>query len=196
MITVQGEIKRPNGAPFEGNLILYPLSTPLIVSTSAIHTAPVVIATDETGSFETELAAGEYDVDCVISRVRQNPVRRYRIRVPNSVNGDYNATVRFDQCVLDGINEPQFFGGLPGGSVSITVNDTSGVGYEGAAGLRARTVHANNQLAYIFWALSDGDGGAGFFRYVSANTDADDGINTIKPTDVSSGNPGRWKRVS
>ena len=73
--------------------------------------------------------------------------------------------------------------------------DTSGTGYAGIAALRARVTHSDNQLAYLLYVSAEADGGGGWFRFVAASTDADDGVDVLRPDDITSGNPGRWKRV-
>ena len=69
-------------------------------------------------------------------------------------------------------------------------------GYAGIAALRARTDHTSNQLAYLLYVTAEGDGGQGWFRFNTASTTADDGLNTLKPDDITGGNAGRWERVS
>jgi hypothetical protein len=73
--------------------------------------------------------------------------------------------------------------------------DTSGAGYAGVISLRARTEHTANQMAYLLFVATEGDGGGGWFRFVTSETDADDGVDVIKPDNIGSGDPGRWVRV-
>ncbi len=81
-----------------------------------------------------------------------------------------------------------------GGEVSCTcINDT---GVAGVEALRAITSHIHTQLAYLLYIVSSGDGGQGQFYYDATSTDADDDSSVIKPNNVDSGDPGRWKRVS
>ena len=68
----------------------------------------------------------------------------------------------------------------------------SPVGYT-LATLRARTEHTEKQVAKLLWLTSAGDGGAGDFWYDTTSSASDDGIDTIKPTDVSGA--GRWRRL-
>lgn len=70
------------------------------------------------------------------------------------------------------------------------------VGYPGVAALRAETDHVENQMAYLLYAVSEGDGGGGWFSYDEASSVADDSIDVLKPDDVDSGSPGRWIRRS
>ena len=74
--------------------------------------------------------------------------------------------------------------------------DTSGQGYTGIASLRARTNHTANQLAYLLYVATDGDGGGGWFRFDASSTTADDGVDYLRPNDITSGNPGRWIRTA
>lgn len=78
----------------------------------------------------------------------------------------------------------------------MALNDTSGVGYAGVAQLRGRTIHTNNQMAYLLYSSAEGDGGAGWFRYVASSADADDGSDRIRPTDNPLPALGCWHRVS
>lgn len=85
------------------------------------------------------------------------------------------------------------------GLVTTTVvvsEDASGAGYPGIASLRARVIHLDNQLAYLLYVATEADGGGGWFRFVSASADGDDGVDVLRPDDIISSNPGRWKRVS
>jgi hypothetical protein len=74
--------------------------------------------------------------------------------------------------------------------------DTSGIGYAGIVALRARVTHSDNQLAYLLYVATEGDGGGGWFRFVATSTEADDGVDVLRPADIISSNPGRWRRVS
>ena len=69
-------------------------------------------------------------------------------------------------------------------------------GYLGVASLRAATIHTSDQLAYLLFAVTEGDGGEGWFRFKATDITADDGIDYLLPNDISSGNPGRWVRIS
>jgi len=69
-------------------------------------------------------------------------------------------------------------------------------GIEGVTSLRAFGNHANNQMAYLLYVATDGDGGEGWFRFKSTDTTTDDGVDYIKPDDILSGDPGRWVRAS
>jgi hypothetical protein len=63
------------------------------------------------------------------------------------------------------------------------------------ASLRALTTHNNNDLAFVRFGVTAGDGVAGPRYYDSSSTAADDGNDVIKPTDVSGGSPGRWLKI-
>ena len=78
-----------------------------------------------------------------------------------------------------------------------TVSSSSSVtGFPGVVSLRATTIHTGNQLAYLLYTTTDGDGGEGWFRFKTSETTADDGIDYIRPDDIASGDPGRWVRIS
>ena len=65
------------------------------------------------------------------------------------------------------------------------------------ATLRARTRHEAQQIAMMSYFTTVGDGGAGWFFFASASTDADDaGLSCVKPTDIDTADPGRWIRLS
>lgn len=76
-----------------------------------------------------------------------------------------------------------------GGAATVT-------GYNGVADLRTRTEHGANSIAFIKYAATAGDGGQGWFVYDPTNSDADDGINTIIPNDVTRPAPGAWIRYT
>ena len=118
------------------------------------------------------------------------PWIRFRLR-PHRFTGDaYDATLAYE--VVDSEDSSTTTSPVPSGSAS----DTSGVGYAGASALRSRTTHTANQLAYLLYVSTDGDGGEGWFRYSTTSYTADDGVDTLRPNDISSGNPGRWLRIS
>jgi hypothetical protein len=78
-----------------------------------------------------------------------------------------------------------------------TVTSASSVsGFPGIVSLRATPTHTSNQMAYLLYAITDGDGGEGWFRFKGTDSTADDGIDYIKPDDIASGDPGRWVRTS
>lgn len=65
------------------------------------------------------------------------------------------------------------------------------------ATLRARTRHEGQQIAMMSYFTTVGDGGAGWFFFVSASTATDDaGLSCVKPTDIDTADPGRWIRLS
>ena len=80
-------------------------------------------------------------------------------------------------------------------STPATMTDTSGDGYPGIVSLRARTLHTANQMAYLFFVATEGDGGGGWFRFTVSSSAADDGVDVLKPDNVSVADPGRWVRV-
>lgn len=85
---------------------------------------------------------------------------------------------------------------LTGTATAINMSDTSGIGYAGRASLRARTQHFENQVAYLLYLVTAGDGQGGWFYFSTANTTADDGVDVLKPNDIASGSAGRWIRNS
>jgi hypothetical protein len=90
-------------------------------------------------------------------------------------------------------------------TLTLTADGVSGGGGGGGSSypigytlssLRARTEHSSNQVALLMWLVTEGDGGYGNFRFNSSSSVADDGIDVIRPTDISSGDPGRWVRIA
>lgn len=59
--------------------------------------------------------------------------------------------------------------------------------------LRAIATGAVNKMATVRANTVAGDGMGGIYSWVSGNTDADDGIATIRPTDYTTG--GTWKKL-
>lgn len=191
MITVQGNIITALGQPWEGRMAIMPCSTPIFTSGSFVATAPVYLATDDDGSFSTPIAPGEYDVECVVSRVARNPVRRFKIWIPPSVNGNGEATVDFEDTVKSAINLESYFGGLPneGGTTAVAAYPSF---YTDKTALAARTIHSDGHWAYLKYYETAGDGGGGPFGY-NSESEADEDENTIKPTNVTGA--GRWERL-
>ena len=198
MITVTGDIKLADGSPHNGQIILYPGSTPIAVGSVFYFTSPIYVDCDVNGSFAVTLAPGEYWVHCVISKTKGNVRQNFRIRVPQAdENGDPDGTILLPLLVQDNLNRPAYFGGLPTtGSSVVSIVDTSGTAYRGVAALRSRTAHLDTQLAHLAFVATRGDGGQGMFEYVSASTATDDGLNVLKPDDIDSADPGRWIRLS
>lgn len=69
------------------------------------------------------------------------------------------------------------------------------IGYAGFAALRAITGYVANQIVYLLYISTEGDGGEGNFRFITTETTADDGVDYGKPDNIPSG-PGRWVRTS
>lgn len=69
------------------------------------------------------------------------------------------------------------------------------IGYPGASALRAVTGYVTNQMAYLLYISTEGDGGEGNFRFNPDETAADDGVDVLQPTNLTVG-PGRWVRTS
>lgn len=82
---------------------------------------------------------------------------------------------------------------------ALTGGDGGGGGSSGpqttytASSLRALATHNNNDLAFVRYGTTPGDGVAGPRYYDSSSSAADDGNDVIKPTDVSGS--GRWLKV-
>jgi hypothetical protein len=62
--------------------------------------------------------------------------------------------------------------------------------------IKATSVIADGDTTFVRGATLDGDGGAGHFVFSYGTSAADDGVNIIKPNDISGGSPGRWVRLA
>lgn len=129
MITVIGNVQQPDGTAHVGQVIFWPVSTPLFIGSTAVFTSPITVTTDSSGDFTTPLAAGIYEVDCVLSKVAVNPIRRFRIRVPSNVEGDDEAEVSLGDLVESTLAQADYFGGLPlsGGGAGDTPTATTSI---------------------------------------------------------------------
>lgn len=67
---------------------------------------------------------------------------------------------------------------------------------QGRAALRALVDHEENELRYLDYLAAAGDGLGGEFIFRGTETTADDGVDYLRPDNVSSGTPGRWVRTS
>jgi hypothetical protein len=85
---------------------------------------------------------------------------------------------------------------LTGTATALNMSDTSGIGYAGRASLRARTQHLDNQVAYLLYLVTSGDGQGGWFYFNATSATADDGVDVLRPDDIASTNLGRWIRNS
>lgn len=59
--------------------------------------------------------------------------------------------------------------------------------------LRALPTLSTNQSVQMNGNLAAGDGGGGFYFWVSGGTDADDGVTFIRPDDYTTG--GIWRKL-
>lgn len=77
----------------------------------------------------------------------------------------------------------------------LTVSDEAAVlAIQGRAALRALVRHEPNELRYLAYLVTAGDGQGGEFVFGATETTADDGVDYLKPDNVDSGDPGRWVR--
>lgn len=67
---------------------------------------------------------------------------------------------------------------------------------QGRAALRALVDHEANELRYLDFLASSGDGQGGEFIFRATETTADDEVDYLRPDNVSSGTPGRWVRTT
>lgn len=65
---------------------------------------------------------------------------------------------------------------------------------QGIVALRAITGYVANQLVYLEFHTTAGDGNGGHFVFKSSVSTADDSTDYIKPNDISPSSPGRWVR--
>jgi len=107
----------------------------------------------------------------------------YQLRVPRLIGGAYSASTAYTATPAESTR---------GSTVIISLG--SGIGYGGRAALRARTQHLPDELAYLLYLVSDGDGQGGWFRFSASSSTTDDGVDTLKPDDITGA--GRWIRVS
>lgn len=66
---------------------------------------------------------------------------------------------------------------------------------ESIAALRASTAYAADKVADVLGYYTKGDPGGGTYFFNASSTATDNDGNIIKPTAISSGDPGRWIRV-
>lgn len=110
----------------------------------------------------------------------------YQLRCPALTGAVYSSTTAYTAVDEESAT----------GSTVIVTTDLSGTGYRGRAALRARTEHVADQVAYLLYLVTSGDGQGGWFYFNSTSTTADDGVDVLRPDDVASGSPGRWIRNS
>lgn len=67
---------------------------------------------------------------------------------------------------------------------------------QGRAALRALTAHLDDEMQYLAFLVTAGDGSGGTFIFDASSTSADDGSDIIKPDDITHPNPGRWVRTN
>lgn len=107
------------------------------------------------------------------------------MRRPHRFTGDkWDATVTYTAVADEDASTS-----TPATSSSVTV------GRAGADALRSVTGYVSNQMEYLLYLETEGDGGEGFFRFKATETTADDDTDYLQPTNITSG-PGRWVRVS
>lgn len=109
---------------------------------------------------------------------------RYALRPPRFQGDVWDATATYS------VDSEESSGTI---SVPVTSNSTQ-LALAGVAALRALTTHVSMQIVWLSYLDTPGDDQGGRFEYDAASTDADDSVDTIKPTDVSGA--GRWKRTT
>ncbi len=67
---------------------------------------------------------------------------------------------------------------------------------QGRAALRALVDHEANELRYLDFLVIPGDGQGGEFIFRATETTADDGVDYLRPDNVSAPTPGRWVRTN
>lgn len=78
--------------------------------------------------------------------------------------------------------------------VNFTSSMSAIYGIAGRTALAALASHANRQVVYLLYLITDGDARGGEFEYQSSNTTPHDGVDVIRPDNVDEADPGRWIR--
>ncbi len=127
-VTVTGQIGLPNGSAHVGTITFTPVKTPTFHDAVCVFTQAIDVTTSNTGEFSQEFEPGDYDVDCVVGgRVPQNPIRRFRVRVPWVATADERTFSSLRR--ISGISEAEDFadnGTSTGGSVDTATTTVFG----------------------------------------------------------------------
>lgn len=112
-----------------------------------------------------------------------SPWLRYQLRVPRFTGTNWNADVAYTATTEED-------------SVTTDVLDSvrGTFAIQGRAALRALTNHEANELQTLDFLITEGDGQGGPFVFKATVTETDDGVDYLKPDDISASNPGRWVR--
>lgn len=114
-----------------------------------------------------------------------NPWVRYQLRPPRFTGKTWDADTAYTEVSDED-------------SVTIEVIDPvrGTFAIQGRAALRALTDHEANEIQYLDFLVTAGDGQGGEFIFRATQTTADDGVDYLRPDNVSSGTPGRWVRTN
>ncbi len=139
-----------------------------------IHRGAELIAWDETN---TGIQVRE--------TCENNPWVRYELRPPRFTGTTWSASAAYTP-----VSEEDFV-------TADTLDPVRGnFAIQGRAALRALVDHEENELRYLDYLAAAGDGLGGEFIFRGTETTADDGVDYLRPDNVSSGTPGRWVRTS
>lgn len=109
---------------------------------------------------------------------------RWKRRQPKFTGDEWDATVAYTQ-----VPDEDAVGGSPG-----EVTDMALIAVPGRVVLRARTQHVPAEVVYLSYLVTAGDGQGGMFEFFTTSTAVDDGVDYIKPDDITHPDPGRWVR--
>ena len=123
--TISGIIKRVDDTPYVGKLNFYRMAPAMFNGTSLVVLSQLVITTDSSGEFSTDLQPGIYEVETCVSKYPGVPWSRVRVRVPNSSDEINFSDLERESSLPD----PSFFGGSSGsgGSVDVATTTTAGI---------------------------------------------------------------------
>lgn len=65
---------------------------------------------------------------------------------------------------------------------------------QGRAALRALTAHEDDEMQYLAFLVTAGDGNGGTYIFDASSTEVDNGVDYLKPDNITHPNPGRWIR--
>lgn len=195
MATIIGTIKKPDGNAFVGEILFRPITTPLVNMPELITTKDVLVQTGSLGNFSVNLQPGRYSVKIPDSK-------SFRISVPRDSN-TYSLISRACDDLFIVCEEATTSLCTPAtsdvlGCVLTDVDDPSPVAVLGwfvfatLAVMKAQVTKVSHKVALLMGSATEGDTSARFYRWWSASTAVGDDDTIIRPTDVASGDPGRW----
>lgn len=172
MATIADRIIRADGTALNAGTVYFIPTATVVTGSAGVSSAAVSAVTNASGEFTVTLTPGVY-------RVRW---RWSTATIPDEI--PVTVPAGSGTYTLDDLTD---FVPTPSG----VIQWTSIAGRDSLAAIEDRI---SNQMAFLSFLSSEGDGQGGWFEFSTASTADHDGVDVIIPNDLDSGDSGRWIR--